>query len=105
MTSCLFLWKVLQHFLPRGVESLPRSLYLLQKQLHVDFDRAKKHYYCPTCQGSIKYDGTMRVKCHFCQTVCVQNDLTEKDSYFYLMDMRPILQYILEIPKNATDVL
>jgi len=97
------LMKVIQYFLPIGVKSLPRSLYMLQKNLDVDFEKAKKHYYCPTCQGSIQFNGQCQ-KCQFCNTICEQKVLETKDDYFYLLDMRPVLRYILEVPDNATEV-
>lgn len=77
--------------LPETTVNIPQTNYLMQKALNVDFETASKHYYCATCEGPL--NGTEDLElCRDCNLVSSKAALDKKDKYFYLLDMRQVIQ-------------
>lgn len=90
--------------LPEDTEGIPKSRYLLQKALNVDFEKADKYFYCDTCDGPLVGEEDREV-CPDCKKVTSKKQLNQRDKYFYMLDMRQVLTYTLEIPANGDEVV
>lgn len=98
------LLKFLHCILPQDTKNLPKSNYLLEKALNVDFSTAKKNYYCSICQGPLSSDEENPL-CVHCNVRCSLATLNHYDKYFYLLDMRQVITFALETPCNAEEIL
>lgn len=103
--SCQSDWLELFHLaLPEKTSNLPTSNYLMQRALNVDFEHADKFYYCSTCEGPLTGKEENEL-CQDCNLVSSKKALDRCDKYFYLLDMRQVLSYTLEIPVNGDEVV
>jgi len=96
--------QLLQYALPPG-NKLPTSNYLLEKSLNVDFEKADKMYYCSICEGPLFNDDEEQETCVDCNFVSSKKELDKSDRYFFLLDIREVLRFSLEIPSNGDEVV
>lgn len=94
----------LQYILPEDTTGVPRSNYLLQKSLNVDFEKATKYYYCSNCEGPLASD-EQHPFCVDCNQHCSVQALNKNDKFFFLLDMREVLKFTLETPCNGDEIL
>jgi len=123
------LLKLLLQYLPKDVpdNTIPRSVYLLRKSLNIDFSKSEKFYFCPNCKGTISFDTDPRPRslymqkkiynqtltfskilfprCVHCNTYSTKNALEKGDNYFFILDLRTVLRFVLQIPTNAEEIL
>lgn len=96
--------KFLHVALPRDTNNLPTSKYLLEKALNVDFSKAKKQYYCSTCEGPLSSEEETPL-CVDCNTRCSLATLDKHDKFFFLLDIREVLTFVLETDPIAEEIL
>jgi len=90
--------------LPLDTKNLPTSNYRLQKSLNIDFKKSQKHYYCSNCEGPLFSEEESQL-CVDCNVVLDKKTLNRHDKFFFLLDIREVLRFALEIPTNGDEIL
>jgi len=83
-------------------DCIPPSYYKLISSLNVDVECAVKHYYCQKCGDPVD---NVNTACNECEFINTRDELEDRDSYFYQLDLKQVLKFALETPKNAEDLM
>jgi hypothetical protein len=99
--SLKFLLKILNLHLPKGA-SVPRSKYLLEKELEPDFTGVKKRTYCPACEESVSNE---QLECPNCNSAINPKKQIALGMYYLQFDVRQSLRELLEIDEIGEKLL
>ena len=84
-----------------SIASVPKTQFLLEKELGQSSSEVKKYFYCQGCKAPVE---EKQNNCECCNANIVEADLLRSESFFILFDIRSSLQKTLSIPGVANNL-